>query len=86
MRQKHILTKEEYTKLKKLPYGEPDHGHDFWATVALSRGLDPETVIGDFEEIEYFTALPLGHGKHWCYPYSLKCKRSPKSIKIKELM
>ncbi len=45
---------------------------DFWREVAEKRGLDSGSIISDGK---MFTGLPSGHGKHWCFPIPLKCKR-----------
>lgn len=49
----------------------------FWKRVANSRSLDYKSIIGNPFDRESFTALPLKHGKHWCWPHELKCARSP---------
>lgn len=49
----------EFGRLRKWPGA----AFAFWRRVCGRRGLDPKTLIG-------FTALPIGHGKHWCWPYS----------------
>jgi hypothetical protein len=47
---------------------------EFWAKVANARSVDRKTIIS--EGIK-FSALPLGHDKHWCWPIPLKCKKKP---------
>lgn len=63
-----------YNHLKPL-VGE---AFDFWKDVSRVRGLDYSTIL--FED-GYHTALLLGHGVDWCYPYPLICKFKP-NIKI----
>jgi hypothetical protein len=65
------LTKQELSDFRKL---RPVEGEaiDFWGKVAISRGLDPKTIISDRKG---FSGLPEGHGKHWCFPSKLRCSR-----------
>lgn len=71
MRQAFELTHIELTQFNRL---RPIQGEAlaFWARVARRRELDPESVISDGLK---FTALPVGHGKHWCWPLALQCKK-----------
>lgn len=46
----------------------------FWRRVAWRLGIDPATIIGEGDS---FTALPVWHGKHWCYPQSLLARHRP---------
>lgn len=46
----------------------------FWAKVAQVRNLDPKSMLTNGKT---FTALPVGHGKHFCWPLSLQCKKKP---------
>jgi len=64
----------------------PDAGlaFRFWATVAAARGLDYRSIIGNPLDRESFTALPLGHGKHWCWPASLRCHKPPPEFVIRD--
>jgi hypothetical protein len=73
MRKQFELNHVELSQFRRL---KPDQGVAlaFWARVALSRDLDPESVISNGMT---FTALPQGHGKHWCWPLPLKCKKQP---------
>ena len=73
MRQKFELDKYEWDKFTRL---RPIDGEAirFWAQAAKTRNLDPKSVISAGRT---FTALPEGHGKHWCFPVSLKCKKTP---------
>jgi hypothetical protein len=52
----------------------------FWAQVAKARGLDAATIIGVPFQPDAFTALPLDHGKHWCWPKPLNCKKSAATL------
>lgn len=56
----------------------------FWQLVAEKRGLDPESILHllvNDSLSRHFTALPLGHGKPWCWPiYPLKCEKRPHEI------
>jgi hypothetical protein len=73
MRQKYELTGQEQKRFRRL---KPIEGEaiKFWQMAAYTRGLDYQTIISTGRT---FTALPIGHGKHWCYPMTLKCKRRP---------
>jgi hypothetical protein len=80
-RENYKLTQEErkeWSKLKPLP----NVAFAFWEKVALRRGLDYTTFLTDFEDPTVFSALPLGHKKHWCWPYALKCKTDPETVII----
>jgi hypothetical protein len=78
MRQQHQLTPHEQRKFARL---RPFQGEAlaFWSYVARVRGLDPTTVISNGLN---FTALPSGHGKHWCYPTKLKCSKKPVYVEL----
>ena len=69
------LTKQERQTHRNLKQ-EPDQALLFWETVCGERELDFRTVLPD-PESGRMTALPLNHGKHWCWPYPLICKDSP---------
>jgi hypothetical protein len=64
---------DHFNDLRPLP-GE---ALDFWRAVAVTRGLDPQTILpvrlGGWD----FTGLPVGHSHHWCWPIPLKCKHKP---------
>lgn len=66
------LEKKQFVKLRREPF--PGEAWRFWKAVAARRELDPASLItrGD-----YFTALPLGHNKAWCFPIPLKCVNKP---------
>lgn len=68
------LTKAERQELRRLPK-EPDVAIAFWYKVAMEYGLDPATIL--LEQDYTTTALPIGHGQYWCWPYPLICKESP---------
>jgi hypothetical protein len=73
MRKSFILTEIEYSAFKRL---RPIQGEaiSFWHRVARRRELDPGSIISNGET---FTALPMDHGKQWCFPIVLKCKKKP---------
>lgn len=73
MRAKFELSHDEQQKFRRL---QPYQGEAlaFWATVARSRGLDPKSVLSDAPS---FSGLALGHGKHWCFPAPIECKKKP---------
>jgi hypothetical protein len=50
----------------------------FWQRVADARGLDYHTIIGTENAPYSFTAMPVGHGKHWCFPEPLELPKSGK--------
>lgn len=75
IRKSYYLTDKERGEFNKLPRDEECVGHEFWGIVAHSRGLDPETVLGDSENPSIFSAMPYGHGKDWCHPFPLKLTR-----------
>lgn len=73
MRKEYILTTVELIQFKWLrPL--PGEALAFWEKVAAARQLDWKTVISNGE---IFSALPLGHGKPWCSPMTIKCKKKP---------
>ncbi len=80
-RERHALTAPELAELEhvsRLAVDErPAAARALWHAAATLRGLDPASVIG---EGGIFTALPLGHGRHWCWPASLKCAKAPMTI------
>lgn len=74
------LTSEETRRLERL---RPTVGvaWQFWEDVAKERGLDFQSLVVEMKylgkgetAIESITALPLGHGKDWCYPFDIKSK------------
>jgi hypothetical protein len=73
----------ELTPREMAEYGAlapaPGVAFDFWRRVAAARGLDPATVISEGGILGFgmTTALPWGHGRHWCWPSALKMKRRP---------
>ena len=82
MRQTHKLSHAEWRQVKALP---PVQGValEWWRLKALSVGLDSSTLLM-CDDGWRFTGLPLGHGKHWCYPIELKCRyKPPVEIEVK---
>lgn len=73
MRQTYKLNDIEYKQFRRLKPFQHE-AVNFWKKVAHVRGLDPATVIS---QAPSFTALPLGHNRHWCFPVPLKCKKRP---------
>ena len=73
MRTKHQLTDVELSKFRRLPPYQ-NEALSFWRWIAKSRNLDPKTLITNGRD---FTGLPVGHGKHWCFPIPLKCRKKP---------
>lgn len=73
MRTKHQLTPVELGKFNWL---RPIQGEAlaFWEQVAKVRNLDPKSIVSNGQN---FTALPVGHGKQFCFPVPLKCKKKP---------
>lgn len=71
MRKKFELDQFEKDRFERL---RPFQGEAlaFWARVAKVRNLDPKSVISDGYT---FTALPVGHGRPWCFPIPLACKK-----------
>lgn len=86
-RRTYRLTPHEAAELAVL---SPKRGHwpaangvfQFWRSVAAARGLDPATMIGCPNDRQAFTALPLGHGVHWCWPMPLKCETRPDAYEV----
>ena len=73
-RETYRLTDEEAEAFRQL---RPVDGvaFKFWQAVAADRGLDYRTILGDTRDYRNFTALPLRHGRPWCWPSSLECKK-----------
>lgn len=71
MRKAYELTAAEKRSLDRAP---PIEGRAFaiWHQIAEERGLDVHSLLSTGPLT--FTGLPLGHGKHWCFPSSLKCR------------
>ena len=81
-RKVYHLTPSEHAEWKKLAYKVTEGcAVDFWGTVAEDRGLDAKSIICYLERPDEFTALPVGHGKHWCWPMQLACKSPPPEFK-----
>ena len=81
-REKHRLDAFEAERFDNLP-PIPERIRDFWRDAALTRGLDPKSVLAaDIWRGRYsFTALPLGHGRHWCWPMALECGPRPQEVR-----
>jgi hypothetical protein len=71
VRSQHSLTLDETIALNRCG----DDPFAFWREVCARRGLDAATVIGGVGGA--FTALPVGHGRHWCWPMALRCRSAP---------
>lgn len=77
-RKTYELTIEECEDLERLRRDVPGVAFTFWRKAAARRDLDYKTILGHAGGIRSkFTALPMGHGKHWCWPIPLACKRKP---------
>jgi hypothetical protein len=72
-RTEYRLTAKEVDQLNQLPKFQGE-AIKFWTGAAIARGLDYKTIIGNTQDHASFTALPVGHGKHWCYPALLKVR------------
>lgn len=71
MRNAYSLEPDEQLRFDRLKWTKREGAAvAFWKSVAERRGLDPKTIIT--YEPGTFTALPLGHGKHWCWPSPLR--------------
>ena len=78
LRKHYDLTHEEQSKLAIV-------GDDvwlFWNAVARRCGVDSASIIADIGRPS-FTALPIGHRKHWCHPLPLACKARPDLVDTK---
>lgn len=75
MRNTYTMTEIEVTKFNRLrPF--PGEAFTFWKRVAVDRGVDPGSMITEGHKAK-FSALPLNHGKQWCFPFALKCVKKP---------
>ena len=88
-RSTYRLTADELDALNALwplPRFVTDSGRtwEFWRWVAAARGLDYTTIIGKPFVRDTFTALPLGHGKHWCWPSPLNLQKPPPEFSAAE--
>src|SRR5579885_1092405 len=80
-RNTYRLTPAERISFANLrPFFDASAVFRFWGQVARSRGLDPATVIGVPFQPDAFTALPWDHGRHWCWPMPLRCRRPASEI------
>lgn len=73
MRVDILLTPKENSEFAVLP-PLPGEAFRFWWRVAKERGLDSASVLWKNGKV---TALPIGHGKHWCWPDTLNCRNRP---------
>lgn len=85
LRQSFTLTEAEQMAFARLCARSRFHDAAdvwrFWRSVAQARGLDPASIIGNSVDPDgSFTALPLGHGKHWCWPAPLHVKKPPELV------
>lgn len=53
---------------------------DWWGQVAHLNGIDPGSIIHSSIDSTKFTALPIGHGKHWCWPSPLQMIVRPEQV------
>ena len=72
MRSVYTLTKQEAARFEKLPK-LPEVAFEFWRGVAAARNVDPKSILTPRNDPYQFSALPVGHGKPWCYPFSIRC-------------
>jgi hypothetical protein len=84
MRKKYTLTDDELAEWRALPQesSEQDRALDawvFWNKVCRGRGLDSASLLAAHVP-DTFTALPIGHGKPWCWPQALRCRRLPEEF------
>jgi hypothetical protein len=77
LRQTYTLSPEERLEFAAL-WPQELKAFKFWQRVAAARGLDYTTLIGSEHSMYSFTAMPIGHGKHWCWPEPLKLEKKPK--------
>ena len=75
-RNSYYLDKFEIDKFNRL-LPKDGEAYAFWRSVAHDRGLDYRTIISMPNRWDEFTALPLGHGKEWCWPMPAKCRNPP---------
>lgn len=73
LRQTYTLTPEEREEFRGL-WPQEGKVFRFWQRVAAARGLDYHTIIGTENAPYSFTAMPVDHGKHWCFPEPLGVK------------
>jgi hypothetical protein len=87
-RETHRLTPAERLTFARLGRAYRPNATDlfrFWWTVGRARGLDSRTIIGVENDPTAFTALPWGHGKHWCWPLRLKCRKSAAALEAEQV-
>lgn len=74
LRNTYTLTPEEtgrFNVIRNAHWPREGFAMSFWKGVAVARGLDPATVVGNPAKPLTFSALPWNHGKHWCWPEPL---------------
>ena len=74
MRKEYELTRRQLDTLNRLPE-EEGFGWRFWEAIGVELGIDHKSIMPSLKGRRFFSALPAGHGKHWCYPYKLKCSK-----------
>jgi hypothetical protein len=77
-RETYRLTAEELLAFRCLGSWPPDGAFKFWKRVAVARALDYRTILCKPDKPGTFSALPIGHRKHWCWPMELTCAPPPK--------
>lgn len=72
-RKEYTLSPADYLTLKAIRY--PEEIWPFWFSVGERLGIDSKSIIGlPHKGRQHFSALPIGHKRHWCYPFVLRCK------------
>ena len=79
LRLTYALTPEERQEFQAL-WPQETKAIKFWQAVADSRGLDYTTIMGVEGKPYSFTAMMMGHGKHWCWPEPLEVTVAPKHL------
>jgi hypothetical protein len=73
-RQTYEMPLRDYNRLCALP-PEAGKAYEFWRELSYRLGCDYRTVLpASGKSRLYFTALPLRHRRHWCWPQPLRCK------------
>jgi hypothetical protein len=81
MRESFKLTSPERDRFNDLR-SDQGEAFKFWKAIAAAHNLDYKSIISDERGSFTFTALPLDHDKHWCWPMELKCKRPAVAISL----
>jgi hypothetical protein len=87
MRKKYRLTTAELDEWRNLPQDSTDQDRaldawQFWNRVCWARGIDGASMLAGHMP-DQFTAMAIGHGRHWCHPQALRCKRPPEDFELK---